>query len=91
MNEQISPILIRLLLQQGAELGATHALIKTDLLKPYLKQKEAFRLYGRKNIERWMDEGLVTLRKDGTDSAAWRIDRLELEIIVKAKFILQHL
>jgi hypothetical protein len=91
MNEPISPHLIRTLLQQGAELGATCALVKAGKLKPYLKRNEAFRLYGRKNIERWMDEGLITLRKDGSHSSTWRINRLELELIVKARFILQHL
>jgi hypothetical protein len=91
MNEPISPILIRLLLQQGAELGAITALIKTGKLKPYLKKKEAYRLYGRKKIERWIDDGLITIRKDGDHSAGWRIDRLELALIAKAQFLLQHL
>jgi hypothetical protein len=91
MNEPNSPLLIRLLLQQGAELGAITALIKTAKLKPYLKKKEAYRLYGRKNIEHWLDEGILTIRKDGDHSAGWRIDRLELELIVKAHFLLQHL
>jgi hypothetical protein len=91
MNEPISPLLIHLLLQQGAELGVTLALIRAGKLKPYLKRSDAFRLYGRKNIERWMDVGLITLRKDGNHSSAWRISRLELELIVKARFIIQHL
>ena len=91
MNEPISPLLISLLLQQGAELGATIALVKTGKLKPYLKRSEAFQLYGRKNIECWMNQGLITLRKDGNDSSALRISRIELEIIVKARFMLQRL
>ena len=79
------------MLQTGAELGALIALIKTGQLKPYITKAEAYRLYGRKNIERWLDEGLLTPRKDGNLSAGWRIDRLEVEIIVKARFLLQHL
>ena len=81
----------QLLLQAGAELGAIIALIKAGKIKPYVTKAEAFRLYGRKNIERWLDEGLLTPRKDGNLSAGWRIDRLEVEIIVKARFLLQHL
>ena len=81
----------QLLLQAGAELGAIIALIKVGKLKPYITKAEAYRLYGRKNIERWLDEGLLTPRKDGNLSAGWRIDRLEVEIIVKARFLLQHL
>jgi len=79
------------LLQVGAELGAMQALISTGKLKPYITKAQAFRLYGRKNIERWLNEGLLTPRKDGDHSAGWRIDRLELELIVKARFLLQHL
>ena len=81
----------QLLLQAGAELGAIIALIKVGKLKPYITKAEAYRLYGRKNIERWLDEGLLTPRKDGYHSAGWRIDRLEAELIVKAHFLLQHL
>jgi hypothetical protein len=81
----------QLLLQTGAELGAMIALIKTGKIKPYITKAQAFRLHGRKNIECWLNEGLLTTRKDGDHSAAWRIDRLELELIVKARFLLQHL
>ena len=81
----------QLLLQTGAELGALIALISTGQIKPYITKAQAFRLYGRKNIERWLNEGLLTPRKDGDHSAGWRIDRLELELIVKARFLLQHL
>ena len=81
----------QLLLQAGAELGALIALIKTGQIKPYITKAEAFRRYGRKNVERWLDDGLLTPRKDGDHSASWRIDRLEAELIVKARFLLQHL
>ena len=81
----------QLFLQTGAELGAMIALIKIGTLKPYITKAEAFRRYGRKNIERWLDDGLLTPRKDGDNSAGWRIDRLEAELIVKARFLLQHL
>jgi len=81
----------QLLLQAGAELGALITLIKTGQIKPYITKAEAFRRYGRKNIERWLDEGLLTPRKDGNHSAGWRIDLLEAELIVKARFLLQHL
>ena len=79
------------LLQIAAELGAIEALIRVGKLKPFLKKAEAFRLFGRKNIERWIEEGLITPRKDGEHSAAWRIDRLEAEAISKAKIILRYI
>lgn len=72
------------ILTLGAELGAITTLIQIGELKPYLKKSEAFRLYGRKNIEHWINKGWVTPRKDGEASAAWRLSRLEIEVLVKA-------
>jgi hypothetical protein len=75
----------------AAELGALKALITTGQLKPYLKKSEAFRRYGRKNVEHWISQGLLTPRKDGGHSAGWRIDRLEAAIIDQAKQLLHFL
>lgn len=78
-------------MQAVAELAAITALVKAGLLKPYLKKSEAFEIYGRKNIERWLLKGLVSPRKDGGHSAAWRLDRVELETVAKAVSIYQYL
>jgi len=75
----------------AAELGAIHALVQTGQLKPYLKKSEAFRLYGRKQVEHWIAEGAITPRKDGDHSAAWRIDRMEIEALVKVTELLRYL
>jgi len=72
------------ILTLGSELGAVTALIQSRQIKPYLKKSEAYQLYGRKNIERWIDGLLITPRKDGEASAAWRLSRLEIEILIKA-------
>ena len=72
------------ILALGSELGAVTALVKSGKLKPYLKKSEAFRLYGRSNIENWINTGLITPRKDGEASAAWRLDRIEIEGLIKA-------
>jgi hypothetical protein len=79
---------LSLLLEQAAEMGAKHALSLTGQLKPYLNKSEAYRLFGRKNVEHWTETGLITARKDGDHSAAWRLDRLELEAIAKADELL---
>ena len=91
MDFQISAHQLKLIIQQAAELGAIQALIKAGKLKPYLKKSEAFRKYGRANIEHWAENGLITVRKDGDHSAPWRIDRLEVEAIVKSIVILRFL
>ena len=87
----ISTFQLEKIIKITAELGAVIALIRAGKLKPYLKKSEAFRLYGRSNVEHWIEEGLITPRKDGDQSASWRIDRIELESIVKSRQLLQFL
>lgn len=82
---------LKMIIRESAEMGAIQALTKAGKLKPYLKKSEAFRKYGRANIEHWANEGLLTIRKDGDHSAHWRIDRLEVEAIVKATTLLRYL
>ena len=72
------------LMAEAAEIGATRALSAIGAIKPYLKKSEAYRMYGKANVERWLMEGLITPRKDGDNSAAWRLDRTELQAIAKA-------
>ena len=75
----------------GAELGAIAVMVKLGHLRPYLKKSEAFRQFGRKQVEQWIELGLLTPRKDGDYSAAWRIDRLEIESLARAKDLLRYL
>jgi hypothetical protein len=84
MNILLTDHQLGILLRDVAEMGAKLALSRTGKIKPYLNKSEAFRRYGRKNIERWIDQGLITPRKDGNQSAAWRIDRIEVEAIRKS-------
>jgi hypothetical protein len=72
------------LVSKAAELATIKTLIKTGNLKPYIKRSEAFLKFGRKNIEKWLNEGLIKPRKDGDHSAALRLDHLEIEILVCA-------
>ncbi|MEJ6979763.1 hypothetical protein WG906_04835 [Pedobacter sp. P351] len=91
MNIEISTFLLQLIIEQAAELGAIRALVKTGKLKPYLKKSEACRQFGRANIEHWIENGLLTPRKDGNNSAAWRIERLEVEVISRSIYLLRYL
>lgn len=91
MQNQIPLHIFTRLFGCGAELGAIGVLIKTGHLRPYLKKSEAFRLFGRKHVEHWIADGLITLRKDGDQSASWRIDRLEIEAVAKAVDLLPYI
>jgi hypothetical protein len=88
---EISRIQLEKFMQDIAELAAITTLVKAGLLKPYLKKSEAFNIYGRRNVDRWLSNGLLTPRKDGDHSAAWRLDRIELETISKATSIYHYL
>jgi hypothetical protein len=81
---EISLAVLTSLLQDAAELGATAALSKYGLIKPYMTKTNARDSYGRGIVDRWIKEGLVTPRKDGNHSASWRIERAEIEAVAKA-------
>lgn len=89
MEQHIPPHSLHQVIRASAEIGATAALIKSGKLKPYLKKSEAFKQYGRASVEHWLETGLLKPRKDGDHSAAWRLDRIELEIISKAILLTQ--
>lgn len=85
MNEITLPrSVLSAMLADAAEIGANAAMGKAGMIRPYLSKQEAFKTYGRTVVERWIKEGLVTPRKDGSDTAKWRIDRTEIESVAKA-------
>lgn len=88
---ELSDHALSLLLQKAVELGARQTLCRTGKLKPYLSKSQAFREYGRANIESWIALGLITPRKDGDHSATWRIERIEADTIRYAKELLHYL
>jgi len=85
------PHYLNLIVEEAASVGAIVGLVRTGALKPYLKKNEAFRKFGRARVEHWIESGMITIRKDGDHSAAWRIDRLEIEAIASAEKIRQWL
>ena len=68
----------------AAQMGATIALQEAGLLKPYLSMREAKRLYGPAIVDRWIKERLVTVIKDGNDTATIRIDRIQIAAVAKS-------
>lgn len=72
------------LLADTAELAVLKTLTELCLIKPYLKLREAKRLYGPAVVNRWIKEGLVKVLKDGDSSASIRISRVEIEAVAKS-------
>lgn len=59
-------------------------LVELGLLKPFLTKTQAYKAYGQTTVKRWVEEGLVTLIKDGNNSAMVRINRMEIETVALA-------
>jgi hypothetical protein len=68
-------------LKAASELAVSQTLMKLGLLKPYLSKAEAYKIYGRKQVDRWLREKLISKIKDGTNSSTIRLSRTELETI----------
>lgn len=78
------------LLRSIAKLTATEVLMNVGGLKPYISKAEAYRKYGRGVVDKWIAEGLLTLRQDVVGSSSkMRIDRSEIEALAAAEDLIQ--
>lgn len=84
LNIPQTEIEFRNALIDAAELGAKKALEQAGFIKPYLKLREAYRLYGEAIVKRWIQEGLINPIKDGQRTSSVRINRMQLDSIAKA-------
>ncbi|NHA02520.1 hypothetical protein G7092_01865 [Mucilaginibacter sp. HC2] len=91
MENLLSAQQLRTIVREAAELGAIIALVRTGKIPPYLKKREAYRRFGKCYIERLLAKGELTIRSDGNHSAAWRIDRIEIEAIARGLEIWRQL
>ena len=49
------------LLSKAFEIGYTKAVVDYGDLKPQMSKNEAYQRYGRKTVDRWINEGLIKL------------------------------
>lgn len=71
------------IIKDASELGALHALAKIGKIKLYLNKSQAYRFYGKKNVQDWIAQSLIVPIKDGQMSSCWRISRLDLDLVSK--------
>lgn len=64
--------------------GTDKALMESGQLPDTVTKAQAFRLFGRSNVERWIAEGLVNPVKQRGNSSKKFIDRLKLESVARA-------
>lgn len=69
------------LLKNAAEQGAANALAQSGQLQAQLTKAEAYRLYGRGNVDRWISEGLISPVTTKGDHSRKCLDRNILEAV----------
>lgn len=81
MNNTILNRDILVQMQASYEAGFRKCAETLGLLKPYISLREAYKIYGRATVDRWIEEGLVHVIKDGTNTSKCRIKRDEIELV----------
>lgn len=69
------------LLKNATEQGATNALAESGQLQDQLSKADAYRLFGRGNVDRWISEGLIHPTTCNERSSRKCLDRKKLETI----------
>lgn len=64
--------------------GADEALQATHVLPDTLTKAQAYGIYGRSNVDRWILEGLIHPVKKQNSGSKKFIDRLKLEAVARA-------
>ena len=72
------------LLKMAVTAGTDKALVNTCQFSDRITKSEAYRLYGRYNVDRWLSEGLIHLTSVNTSISKKTIDRKKLESIAES-------
>lgn len=72
------------LLRDAAAEGARKVLQEAGLPKAWVSKSEAYRQYGRYQVDRWIAEGLFAPKRGRVFITASKIDRERLEAIAAA-------
>lgn len=69
------------LLKNAAEQGTSTALAESGQLQDQLTKAEAYRLYGRGNVDRWISENLISPDPPKGSHSRKCLDRNKLEAV----------
>ncbi|PYF74574.1 hypothetical protein [Pedobacter nutrimenti] len=72
------------LLKNATEQGVNNALLECGQLQEHLSKAEAYRLFGRGNVDRWISEGLISPIQSKERGSRKSLDRNKLEAIAAA-------
>lgn len=68
-------------IQAAYEAGFARCMETLGELKPYISLNQAYKMYGRKTVARWISEGLIEIQKDGTGTSKCRVSRKDIELV----------
>ena len=72
------------LLSDAADLAATKVMVTLGKYPETVSRREAYRRYGEGVVKRWIQEGLIEVKKDGDNTSKCRLDLVRLEALSKA-------
>ena len=70
---------LRNMMLEVATIAAKKAMASAGILSPYVSKAQAYKMYSRRLVDRWIKEGLIKEIKDGEYNMKIRISRIELE------------
>lgn len=81
MEQQPIDRLHLLQLQATYEAGFNKCAEALGFLKPYLSLNQCYKRWGRKTVNRWADEKLIEIIKDGPGTSKCRVLRERIELV----------
>lgn len=78
---EVSILDLKTLMLETAKLAVLEANAVAGKSKPYISKSEAYKRYGRRIVDGWVDRGDIKLIKDGNSSHNIRISVTELQAV----------
>ncbi len=82
MNITLTKTELSTIITNATEEGVKRGLAAAGVISPIIFKNEAYKIYGRWSVDRWIREGLVDEYFDGVGSRV-RLDRFKLEEVAK--------
>lgn len=85
------PTVLARFIRAVAKMTATEMLVATGGLKNYMSKSEAYRRWGRRDVDQWIEDGYVEIVNDAPgDLGKKRINRAQIESVAEAQDLVAH-
>jgi len=71
-------------LRRAATVGYVRGLVDYGVVSPFISQNKANKLYGKRNVNLWINSGRLKIYKDGDKTSKIRINRIDVEALWQA-------